>query len=117
MRDFRNIDAWHKAHAFTLRVYLITEAFPKAETYGLAATLRRVSAQLTMKIAEACGKDLVSEFLAALSQARGLGMEVEYQLLLARDLNFLKPDDYDALQGNVIEVRKMLSGLMKTASV
>jgi len=117
MRDFRNIDAWHKAHAFTLRVYLITEDFPKAETYGLAATLLRGSAQLTMKIAEACGKDTVNEFSAGLSQARGLGMEVEYQLLLARDLQFLKTDDYDALQGNVIEVRKMLSGLMKTASI
>jgi len=44
-------------------------------------------------------------------------MEVEYQLLLARDLQFLKTDDYDALQNNVIEVRKMLSGLMKTAAV
>jgi len=60
MRDFRNIDAWHKTHAFTLRVYLITENFPKAETYGLAATLRRGAAQITMKIAEGCGKDLVS---------------------------------------------------------
>src|ERR1700742_106227 len=105
MRDFRNLDAWHKAHSFTLRVYLVTEGFPKAETYGLAATLRRGSAQLTMKIAEACGKDLASEFSAGLSQARGLGMEVEYQLLLSRDLQFLKPDDYDSLQSNVIEVR------------
>ena len=117
MRDFRNIDAWHKAHAFTLRTYLITENFPKAETYGLAATLRRGSAHLTMKIAEACGKDTVNEFSAVLSQARGLGMEVEYQLLLARDIQFLKVDDYAALQSNVIEVRKMLSGLMKTAMV
>ena len=117
MRDFRNTDAWHKAHAFTLRVYVITEDFPRAETYGLAATLRRGSAQLTMKIAEACGKDTVNEFSAVLSQARGLGMEVEYQLLLARDLQFLKPVDYDTLQAQVIEVRKMLSGLMKTAAV
>ena len=44
-------------------------------------------------------------------------MEVEYQLLLARDLQFMNPDDYDALQAQVIEVRKMLSGLMKTAAV
>jgi len=117
MRDFRNIDAWHKAHAFTLSVYLITEEFPKAETYGLAAALRRGSAQLTMKIAEACGKDSAGEFALGLSQARGLGLEVEYQLLLSRDLHFMKSPDYDALQNDVVEVRKMLSGLMKTASV
>lgn len=117
MRDFRNIDAWHKAHAFTLRVYLVTENFPKSETYGLAATLRRGSAHLTMRIAEACGKDTGSEFSAVLSQARGMGMEVEYQLLLARDLEFMKPDDYNTLQAQVVEVRKMLSGLMKIAAV
>jgi four helix bundle protein len=100
-----------------LRVYLITENFPKAETYGLAAALRRVSAQLTMKIAEACGKDSAGEFAIGLSQARGLGLEVEYQLLLSRDLHFMKSPDHDALQNDVIEVRKMLSGLMKTAAV
>ncbi len=44
-------------------------------------------------------------------------MEVEYQLLLAYDLHFMKPDDYSTLQNQVIEVRKMLSGLMKTAAV
>ncbi len=38
MRDFRYLDVWHKAHAITLKIHHITEAFPKIETYGLAAT-------------------------------------------------------------------------------
>ena len=117
MQPFRNLAAWEKSHELTLRVYKISESFPKTETFGLAATLRRGSAQLSMKIAEACGQDTSTDFVNCLRQARGIGMEVEYQLLLARDLQFLKPEVYDALQSNVIEVRKMLSGLMKTASV
>jgi four helix bundle protein len=70
-----------------------------------------------MKIAEACGQDFPPDFVNCLRQARAIGMEVEYQLLLSRDLQFMKPEDHDALQADVIEVRKMLSGLMKTASV
>jgi four helix bundle protein len=117
MRDFKYLDAWHKAHALTLNVYRVTKSSPKAETYGLAATLRRSSAQLTMKIAEGCGRDLNIEYVNCLGHARAMGVEVEYQFLLARDLQFMKVDDHDALLHDIIEVRKMLSGLMKTASV
>jgi four helix bundle protein len=117
MQPFRNLAVWEKAHGFTLRVYTISESFPKTETFGLAATLRRGAAQLTMKIAEACGHDVSSDFLNCLRQARAIAMEVEYQLLLSRDLQFMKVEDYDAFQEQVIEVRKMLSGLMKTASI
>jgi four helix bundle protein len=117
MQDFRKLDVWNKAHAFTLTIYRITESFPKAETFGLAATLRRGSANIAMKIAEACGQDASNEFTQRLQQARAICVEVEYQLLLARDLQFIEPSTYDALQHQLIEVRKMLSGLMKQASI
>jgi four helix bundle protein len=114
MRDFRNLDVWRKAHIFTLDVHRVTESFPRTESFGLAATLRRGAANMTMKIAEGCGRDDDQEFIRSLQQARGLGMEVEYQLLLAHDLHFIEPASYEVLQGQVIEVRKMLSGFMKT---
>ncbi len=117
MRDFHYLDAWHKAHAFTLAVYRITEAFPKTETFGLSATLRRGSASIAMKIAEACGRDIHADYIAGLQQARGLGMEAEYQLLLAKDLQFIEPAVHDALQHQVIEVRKMLTGLIKSQPI
>ncbi len=117
MRDFRYLDVWHKAHAFTLKIYGITEGFPRTETFGLAATLRRGSAQLTMKIAEGAGQDVHPEFVRCMQQARTMGVEVEYQLLLTRDLHFIEPPAYDALQHQLIEVRKMLSGLMKRTSI
>jgi len=117
MQDFRKLDVWNKAHAFTLAVYRVTESFPKAETFGLAANLRRGSAHVAMKIAEACGQDVSFDFAQRLQQARAICVEVEYQLLLARDLQFIEPPAYDALQHQLIEVRKMLSGLMKQASV
>jgi len=113
MRDFRYFDVWHKAHAFTLDIYRVTETFPKIESFGLASTLRRGSANIAMKIAEGAGRDDNLEFERCLQQARAMGVEVEYQILLGRDLQFIEAPAYDVLQGQLIEVRKMLSGLMK----
>jgi four helix bundle protein len=117
MQDFRNLVVWNKAHILTLTLYKTTESFPKSETFGLAATLRRGTASVAMKIAEACGQDVSFEFQHRVQQARAIGVGVEYQLLLARDLQFIEPSAYDALQHQLIEVRKMLSGLMKQASL
>jgi four helix bundle protein len=113
MRDFRYLDVGHKAHAFTLSVYRVTENFPKTETFGLSANIRRSSMNLPLKIAEGCGRDENHEYISCLRQARATGMEVEYLLLLARDLQFMEETAYKALQAQVTEVRKMLSGLMK----
>jgi four helix bundle protein len=117
VQPFRKLDVWQKAHELTLRIYRTTEGFPKEETFGLSVQLRRSAISIPMKIVEGCGRDETSEFTRCLGQARGTGVELEYLLLLSRDLQFMKPDDHDALQAQVIEVRKMLSGLMKTASV
>ena len=117
MRDFRYLDVWHKSHAFTLKIHAITEAFPKVETYGLAATLRRTASQMTMKIAEAAGQDDAADFARCLRNSRGIAVEVEYQVLLARDLHFIEPPAYDALHDQVVEVRRMLSGLLRAQPV
>ena len=115
MRDFKQLDVWRKAHLLTLDVYRVTEGFPRAEVFGLSASLRRRSAAISMKIAESCGKDALPEYHGCLSAARGMGTELEYQLLLARDLDLIKPDVHDTLVAQVVEVRKMLSGLLRAA--
>jgi four helix bundle protein len=114
VQPFRNVDVWHKAHELTLRIYTITESFPRAETFGLSIQLRRLSANIPLRIAEGCGREDPVEFIKCLHQARATGVELEYLLLLARDLKFIEPAVHDALQSQLIEVRKMLSGFMKT---
>jgi four helix bundle protein len=103
MQRFQSLAVWQKAHAFTLAIYSATEQFPRAEAFGLAA-----------QIAEGCGQEGSTEFLRCLQHARGVAVEVEYLLLLARDLRFIEAPAYDTLQDQLIEVRKMLSGFMKT---
>jgi four helix bundle protein len=117
LRDVHQLDVWRKAHAFTLDTYRATESFPKSETFGLSLTLRRSTANLTMKIAEGCGRDIEADYVTCLQQARGMGMEVEYQVLLAHDLQFIEGQAYEALRHQVIEVRKMLTGVNKSRQV
>ena len=117
MQDFRKLDVWHKSHALTLATYRATEHFPKTETFGLATALRRGATQLTTKIAEACGHDNNPDFLRCKASARGLGMELEYQLLLAHDLQFLATNQHDALHNQLIEIRRMLSGVLKARAI
>ncbi len=116
MQTFQNLEVWRKAHVLTLDIYRLTESFPRAKVFGLATQLRRQSAQISIKIAEACGRDRSSEFALCLGQARGTGVELEYALLLSCDLDPIQPDAHDALLHQVVEVRRMLSGLLRSAA-
>ena len=69
---------------------------------------------MTMRIAEGCGKDDRGDFHRCLTQERGSNVELEYLILLARDLQLMEPAAYDSLQSQLVEVRRMLSGLMKS---
>jgi four helix bundle protein len=76
--------------------------------------LRRGSMNSALKIAEGCGQEAPSEFVRCLLHARGVGVELEYLLLLGSDLQLIKAFDYEVLLDQVVRVRKMLSGLIKT---
>jgi len=117
MRDFHNFDAWSKAHGITLTIYRLTEDFPKSESFGLVASMRRSAGSIAMKIAEACGRDDGEPYASGLRQARGMGMELEYQFLLARDLNLIDEAVHDSLRDQIIEVRRMLSGVIRRHSL
>lgn len=117
MRDHRHLDVWHKAHAFTLSTYRATESFPQTDTFGLVTTMRSGATHLVRKIVEGCGQETDPEYLHCLQQARGVGVELESQLLLAHDLQFLATEAHDELQGQVIEVRRMLSGALKAQAL
>jgi four helix bundle protein len=116
MQRFQSLAVWQKAHAFTLAICEVTERFPKAETFGLANQLRRQSMTVPLKIAEGCGQELSADLLRCLRHARGLGVEIEYLLLLARDLRFIEAPTHDVLLDQCVEVRRMLSGFMKSVA-
>jgi four helix bundle protein len=104
---------WEEAHTLTLSVYQATSNFPKDELYGLTSQIRRASASIPANIAEGCGRDGNSELARFLQIAMGSGSELEYHLLLARDLGFLDANSYFQLNHDFIEIKRMLNVLIQ----
>src|SRR3990170_6872922 len=101
MKDFRELKVWEKAHRLTLMVYKATAAFPRDELYGLTGQIRRSCASIPANIAEGCGRSGDSELARFLQIAMGSASELEYHLLLGRDLGLLPAADGDALSEDV----------------
>ncbi len=113
MKNFRDLHVWTKAHAVTLSLYRLTGRFPKDELFGLTSQIRRSAASIGANIAEGCGRSGNAEFHRFLQIASGSASELEYHLLLARDLGYVKTDDYDESSTAVEEIKKMLSSLAR----
>jgi four helix bundle protein len=108
MQDFKKLSIWQKAHILTVNVYKLTIDFPKEELYGLTSQIRRASASVPANIAEGCGRGGHVEFGRFIQIALGSMYELEYHLILARDLKYLNAVDYEKINEQVTEVRKML---------
>jgi four helix bundle protein len=89
MRDFHNLKVWMQAHQLMLELYKETACFPQTEIYGLTSQLRRAGVSIAANIAEGCGRSSNLDFARFLEIAMGSASEVEYHLILARDLTFL----------------------------
>ena len=113
MKDFRRLQVWGKAHDLVLQVYKETQAFPQEECYGLTAQARRASASVLANVAEGCGRRSDREFARYLQIGMGSAVELEYHLLLARDLGYLAEAKYMDLQSRTIEVQRMLGSLIR----
>ncbi len=116
MRDFKELKVWQKAHRFVLDVFRHTRGFPSEERFGLTAHLRKSATSIPSNIAEGCGRDTEREFARFLSIAAGSASEAEYQLLLARDLGYLEPEQHRQLDEQVNEVKRMLNSFIQRLS-
>jgi four helix bundle protein len=113
LKDFRELKVWGKAHQLTLDVYRSTAGFPKEELYGLTSQIRRAAASIPANIAEGCGRGGNVEFARFLQIAMGSASELEYHLLLSRDLKILDPTQHRQLDLQVVEVKRILSSLIQ----
>ena len=113
MQDFRNLKVWQKSHKLTLSVYRTTAVFPKEELYGLTSQMRRSCASIPANIAEGCGRDSDGELTRYLHIGMGSASELEYHLLLARDLGLLPLEMYTQLNHDLVEVKRMLNAFIQ----
>ncbi|MDZ4718624.1 MAG: four helix bundle protein [Roseiflexaceae bacterium] len=113
IRAFRDLKVWQKSHQITLAIYKITATFPREELFGLTSQMRRASASVPANIAEGCGRNSESDFARFLTIAMGSASELEYHLLLSRDLSLLGEDEYVQLSTDLEEVKRMLTGFIQ----
>ena len=109
MKNFRELKVWHKSHQFVLEIYKLSKSFPKDEVYGLSSQIKRAVASIPTNIAEGCGRGSKKELKRFLSIAMGSASEVEYQIILAYDLDYIDSEIYDFLNSGIQEIKKMLS--------
>lgn len=114
MQDFTKLAVWDKSHALTLKIYEVTSAYPSQERFGLISQMQRSSSSVPTNIAEGCGRDSQAELKRFLIIAMGSASELHYQLILSRDLNYLSIEQYTSLEKQVIEVKKMLAGFIRS---
>jgi len=114
MQSFREVKVWEKAHHLGLHVYRVTAGFPEIEQAGLIRQMRKAAVSLPSKIAEGCGRAGDRELARYLESAKGSANDLEYQVLLAKELGFLPEPEHAVLSEEITEVQKMLYGFIKT---
>jgi four helix bundle protein len=113
MKDFRDLRIWGKAHQVTLAVYRATARFPREELYGLTSQMLRCSTSIGANIAEGCGRKGNNEFHRFLVIACGSASELDYELLLAKDLGYVAVNAYVLLHEDLSQLRRMMSALLQ----
>ena len=109
MQDYRQLKVWQQAHQLTLAIYRATGEFPADEKYGLTSQIRRAAASIPANIAEGSARSSDADFGRFLFIATGSAAELDYHLLLARDLNILQPHQYQQLANELAVIRRMLN--------
>jgi len=113
MQDFRKLVVWQKSHQLTLAVYAKSATLPKGIGWSLQSQLVRAATSVPANIAEGCGRAGDRDFRRFLRLSLGSACELEYHLLLARDLGFLAEAAYRPLNARVVEIKRMLAGLIR----
>jgi len=114
MKDFRDLKVWEKSHHLALAIYRATAKFPKDELYGLMSQIRRACVSIPANIAEGCGRNGDTELARFLQIAMGSASELEYHLLLSRDLGLMDTENYEQLAQETTEVKRMLTSFIQT---
>ena len=116
MGNFRKLRVWENAHGLVLSVYRLTRAFPREEMFGLTSQMRRAAVSVTANIAEGCGRNGDREFVRYLRIALGSANELEDQIILAGDLEYLTGNACAQLDAEVTVVKRMIAKLIARLS-
>lgn len=115
IQSFTDLIVWQKAHSLAVNIYKATKSFPHEETYSLVDQMKRCSVSISSNIAEGFARRGKKEKLQFYFTASGSLIELQNQLLLAKDVNYIPLDLFKSLASDTVTVHKLLNAFIKTA--
>ena len=116
MRDFRKYDIWKDSMELVDSVYTFVEVFPTTEKYGLRSQITRSAVSIPSNIAEGASRNSEKDFARFLEIALGSAFELETQLIIALNENYINNEDFQLLQVRITELQKMISSFQSRLS-
>lgn len=114
---FTDLIAWQEGHKLVLMIYELTKSFPDDEKYGLINQMRRAIVSVTSCIAEGFSRQSSKEKVQFFKMAQGSLIEIQNQLLIARDVKYLTQEDFLKAADQSVIVHKLLNGLIKATRI
>ena len=109
MHRFKDLEIWKRSRIFYSAIYQVTSNFPESEKFGLTNQLRRAAVSIPSNIAEGSSRKSNKDFARFLQITLGSAFEIETQLLIASDLNFISDEDLESLLNELNSIIKMNS--------
>lgn len=114
MHNFKELIVWQKSRSLVKDVYKLTQKFPADERFGLAQQIRRASVSVSSNIAEGSGRGTNNDFLHFIDIANGSAFEVETQLYLALDLEYISQTEFEEITSKLLDVEKLIYNFKKS---
>jgi four helix bundle protein len=112
MKTHKDLNAWKDSVNLVTEIYEKTKSFPKDELFGLTSQIRRSAISIPSNISEGAARESNKEFLRFLFIAQGSISEMDTQLLISKNLNYISNEDYTQLLEKLTSIRKMIAGLI-----
>ncbi len=113
--SFTDLNAWKEGHKLVLEIYKITKEFPKDEIFALISQMRRCVVSITSNIAEGFSRQFYKEKVQFYSIALGSITELQNQLLISKDVNYITDEIFQNIAQQTVKVHKITNGLIKAS--
>ncbi|MDA3840040.1 MAG: four helix bundle protein [Patescibacteria group bacterium] len=113
IKSFTDLNSWKKSHELVLEIYKITKKFPKEELFGLTSQIRRAAISITSNIAEGFSRSSYKDKTKFYYISQGSLTEVQNQLIIARDVEYITNDLFQSIANKTIISHKLINGLIK----
>ncbi|MCF8296013.1 MAG: four helix bundle protein [Saprospiraceae bacterium] len=110
----KDLDVWKISINLVTNIYQITKTYPKDEMYGICSQIRRSAISIPSNIAEGAARNSPKEFIRFLNISSGSLAELETQLIISKELDFINKEKLSQLEMEVTRIGKMLQGLIRS---